>query len=167
MLHNFIKKKGIYIAIGITVFGLLGIPLLLWLASVIVIGTGAILLLLLGCGSLGLTLWKYVKDDIDMDYRHFAMYAFAGFGMCLLNLILILNYTIRINSYSETFKISRRGGYTQIIHSDNKDYQALERNLDTYIKENLTASYPAKKVAITFDTGLFGFDMIRDCNFTN
>ena len=100
-----------------------------------------------------------------MEYHHFTMYAFAGFGMCLVNLILILNYTIRINSYSETYKISRRGFYTQVISNENADCSALERNLDGYIKKQQTVSYFAKTVTITFDTGLFGFDMIRDCVF--
>jgi hypothetical protein len=167
MLQNFIRKKGIYIAITITVCGLIGIPILMWFASVIVIDSGTILLLLLCSGMLGLILWKYVKDDIDMEYHHFAMYAFAGFGMCLVNLILLLNFTIRINSHSETYKIARFGYDNQIILTGNADYIALERNLDTYVKEHLKDSYSAEKVRITFDTGLFGFDMINNCTFSN
>ena len=167
MFKNFIRKKGIYLAIAITVCGLIGIPILMWFASVVVIASGTILLLLLCCGMLGLILWKYVKDDIDMEYHHFAMYAFAGFGMCLVNLILLLNFTVRISNRSETYKISRRGYDNQIILAGNDDYSALERNIATYIKEHENASYSAKNITITFDTGLFGFDMISNCKFIN
>ena len=165
MLHNFIRKNGIYIAIVITVCGLIGVPILIWFASVILIDSGKILMLLLGCGLLGLLFWKYVMDDIDMEYYQFAMFAFAGFGMCLVNLILFLNFTIRIQSYSKTYDISRKGAYSKIIHKGTGDYSALERCFDLYLKEHLNTSFSAKKVTITFDKGLFGFDMIHECNF--
>ena len=167
MLQNFIKKRGIYIAIAITVCGLIGIPILMWFASVIVIDSGIILLLLLCSGMLGLILWKYVRDHIDMEYHHFAMTAFAGFGMCLVNLILLLNFSIRINSHSETYEIARIGYDKQITLAGDADYIALERNLDAYVKEHFIDSYSAKKVTITFDTGLFGLDMIRNCTFSD
>ena len=167
MLRNFIRKKGIYIAIITTVCGLICIPVLIWFASVIIIDLGTVLVLLLGCGLLGLILWKYVQEDIDLEYYQFAMFAFAGFGMCLLNLILFLNFTVRIQSYSKSYVISRKGVYNQILHKGNADFSALERNLDKYFKEssNCGTSFPAKKVTITFDKGLFGFDMIHECTF--
>lgn len=165
-LKKFIRDKGVYVTMVFIVLGLIGIPLLLWFASVIVIGIGTIFLLFFGSGILGLIQWRYVKNHIDMGYNQFAMYAFVGFGMCLVNFILLLNYTIRISSHSETYAISGTGYYNEITISGDAEYNDLERNLNTYISEhpNDKAS-EAREVTITFDTGLFGFDMISDCKF--
>lgn len=148
------------------VAGCISIPLLFWFASEIVIGIGTIFFIFFGCGLLGLFQWKYIKDHIEMAYNQFAMYAFIGFGMCLLNFILLLNFTIGISEHSETYTISRKGYYNEIIIGGDEQNRALERNLNTYIGEHMdAASFDATKVIITFETGLFGFDMIRNCEF--
>lgn len=148
------------------VCGCISIPLLFWFASVIVIGIGSIFFIFFGCGLLGLFQWKYVKDHIAMEYNQFAMYAFIGFGMCLLNFILLLNYAISISEHSDTYTISRKGYYNEIIIEGDLQNRALERNLNTYIGEHLNdASFEGNKVTITFETGLFGFDKIRNCEF--
>lgn len=163
--ERFIRDKGVYIAMIIIVCGLISIPILFWFASVTVIGIGTLFFMLFGSGLLGLFQWKYLKNYLDMTYNQFAMYAFVGFGMCLVNLVLLLNYTISINSHSETYDISRRGYYNEIIIADAAKHNALERNLNTYISEHTDDAMEAKKVTITFDTGLFGFDRISDCRF--
>ncbi len=167
MWKNIVRKKGIQIAFGITACGLISIPLLIWFSSVLIIEGETLLVLLLACGLVGLMFWKYVREDIDMEYNHFAMYSFAGFGMCLLNLILFLNYAIRINTFSETYKISKRGTHSQVILSGNADLSTIESNLSNYLREHSTNYYVSKKVTITFETGLFGIDMIKDCKFTD
>ena len=91
-LDNFIRKNGIYIAMASTFIGLFaGIPLLIWFWNNTVISVGVVFLLLFVCGSLGLIQWKYVKNYLDMEYHQFSMYAFSGFGMCLINFIFCLN----------------------------------------------------------------------------
>jgi len=148
------------------VAGCITIPLLFWFASVIVIGIGSIFFMFFGCGLLGLFQWKYIKDHLEMSYNQFAMYAFIGFGMCLLNFILLLNHSIGINRHSETYTISRKGYYNEVIIGGGIQNKALERNLNTYLSEHMdVASFDLNKVKITFETGLFGFDMIRDCVF--
>lgn len=165
-IKKFIRDKGVYAAMLMIVAGCISIPLLFWFASEIVIGIGTIFFIFFGCGLLGLFQWKYVKDHIEMAYNQFAMYAFIGFGMCLLNFILLLNYTIHIGGHSETYTISRKGYYNEIIIGGKEPNKALERNLNTYIAEHRdAASFEINKVIITFDTGLFGLDMIRKCEF--
>jgi len=165
-LKQIIRDKGIYIAMIITVIGLIGIPVLFWFASVIVIGIGTLFFMFFVSGMLGLIQWKYVKEHINMAYHQFAMYAFVGFGICLVNFILLLNYGIKINSHSETYTISREGYNDGILLEGSNEYSALERNFTTYIGEHPDAdSFQAEKVTITFNTGLFGFDMISDCKF--
>ncbi len=167
-MKKFIQTKGVSVTMIAIVCGLIGIPILFWFASVIVIGIGTLFIMLFCSGLLGLFQWKYVKKEIDMGYNQFAMYAFVGFGMCFVNFILLLNYTIKINSYSETYNFSRNGFYNQIIIEGDKRNISLERNLSTYMSEHADgAASSAKKVTITFDTGLFGFDMISDCKFKN
>lgn len=101
-----------------------------------------------------------------MAYNHFAMYSFIGFGMCLLNFILFLNYAISISEHTDTYTISRKGYYNEIIIGGDVPNRALERNLNTYIAERMDdALFDVNKVIITFETGLFGFDMIRNCEF--
>lgn len=165
-MKKFIQTKGVLVAMIAIVCGLIGIPILFWFSSVTVIGVGTLFIMLFVSGLLGLFQWKYVKQDIDMGYNQFAMYAFVGFGMCFVNFILLLNYTFKINSYSETYNFSRNGFYNQIIIPDESRHIALERTLSTYISEHAdAAAFSAKKVTITFDTGLFGFDKIRECKF--
>ncbi|MES2140959.1 MAG: hypothetical protein V4511_14730 [Bacteroidota bacterium] len=165
-IKKFIRDKGVYVAMLMIVAGCISIPLLFWFASVIVIGIGSIFFIFFGCGLLGLFQWKYVKDHIEMAYNQFAMYAFIGFGMCLLNFILLLNYAIGISEHTETYTISRKGYYNEIIIGGDIQNRALERNLNTYIGEHMDkTSFEVNKVTITFETGLFGFDMIRNCEF--
>ncbi len=165
-IKKFIRDKGVYAAMLMIVAGCISIPLLFWFASVIVIGIGSIFIVFFGCGLLGLFQWKYIKDHIEMAYNQFAMYAFIGFGMCLLNFILLLNYAISISEHTDTYTISRKGYYNEIIIGGDVQNRALERNLNTYIGEHMIdASFEVNKVTITFETGLFGFDMIRNCEF--
>ena len=161
----FIKNKGVHVAMIMIVCGLISIPILFWFASVTIIGIGTLFFLIFGSGLLGLIQWKYVKNFIDMAYNHFAMYAFVGFGMCLVNFVLLLNYLISVNSHSEIYSISRKGYYNEITIESDLDVTDLERNLNTFISEDPEAAIMAKRVTITFDTGLFGFDMIRACKF--
>jgi len=167
-LQKFIRSKGIYIAMTATVLGLfVGIRLLFWLASITVISLGVIMLLIFACGALGLIQWKYVRVHLDMEYRHFAMYAFSGFGMCLVNLILLLNYTIPINTYTQAYTIAEVGynsmGY-EVSLTDN-DNDALEKSLSHYFNAHFEEAPALKNISITFDKGLFGFDIIRTCEF--
>lgn len=167
-IQKFIRSKGVYIAMIATVLGLfIGIPLLFWLASVTVINLGIIMLLIFGCGALGLIQWKYAREYLDMEYRHFAMYAFSGFGMCLINLILLLNYTIPISTYTQTYTIAQVGynssGY-EVSLTDN-DNVALEESLSNYFNVHFEEAPALKNISITFDKGLFGFDIIRNCEF--
>ena len=165
-LERFIKEKGLSFAMILIVCGLIGIPVLFWFASVTIIGIGTIFILFFCSGMLGLLQWKYVKNHIDMAYNHFAMFAFIGFGMCLVNFILLLNYTIRLHSHSETYSISREGFYNEIVIEGDTQNIDLERNLNNYLGEHPEESSSlAKEFTITFDTGLFGFDMISDCKY--
>ncbi|MGQ0828036.1 MAG: hypothetical protein ACT4ON_06550 [Bacteroidota bacterium] len=167
-LQKFIRSKGIYIAMAATVLGLfVGIPLLFWFASVTVINLGIIMLLIFGCGALGLIQWKYAREYLDMEYRHFAMYAFTGFGMCLINLILLLNYTIPVSTYTQTYNIDKvgfNGSGFEVSLTDN-DNLALEGNLGNYFNEHFNQAPVSKNISVTFDKGLFGFDIIRACEF--
>lgn len=167
-LQKFIRSNGVYIAMAATVLGLfIGIPLLFWFASVTVISIGVIMILIFVCGALGLIQWKYAREYIDMEYRHFAMYAFSGFGLCLINLILLLNYTIPITTYTQTYNIAEVGfnssGY-EVILIDNND-AALETSLGIYFNEHFEELPQSQNISVTFDKGLFGFDIIRACEF--
>ncbi len=165
-LKHFIREKGIYAAMIITVCGLIGIPILFLLVSSTVIGIGTILIMFFGCGMLGIIQWKYVKDDIDMAYNQFAMYAFAGFGMCLVNLILFINFSIPIKSHTETYTISRAGSYNEIVIADKDENGSIERVLNSYISDHPNdASSSANEITISFKTGLFGLDIISNCTF--
>ncbi len=162
---HFIRTKGLYFAMALTVLGFIGIPILFWFAAITVIEMGTLLLLLFFCGTLGLLQWKYVKNHIDMAYHQFAMYAYVGFGITLLNLLLFINYSITINSYSKKYEIFRAGYYSQFVIKGDNINRALERNLNSYIKDNMYSDQLTKDVTISFDTGLLGFDVVKKCDF--
>lgn len=165
-IQSFIRSKGIYIAMGATFFGLfIGIPLLIWFSSVMMIRVEAILVLLFALGLLGMVQWKYVKNLIGMQYHEFTMYSFTGFGMCMLNLIFLLNYTIRITQYPATFDIwfvQKSGSKTQIYLRGATGVE--QRNINNFIENHeLNVPEEAKKIFVMFDTGILGCDMVSSC----
>jgi MtfA peptidase len=166
-VKKFIKTKGIYVAMAATFFGLFaGIPLLILFYSNTLVSLGNIMILFFLCGALGLIQWKFVKDLLDLEYHQFSMYAFSGFGMCLVNLIFFLNHTVHIHSYSKTYEvisfINGSDGLKITLGGDGHD-ATLERNVASYIFDHNDRIPVAKKVTVDVVTGLFGFEMINDC----
>ncbi|MCW3104752.1 MAG: hypothetical protein JWO09_3192 [Bacteroidetes bacterium] len=166
-LKRFINSNGIYVAMIATFIGLfLGIPLLIWFVNVTIVNIGTLMLLIFLCGAIGLIQWKFVKHHIDMEYHHFAMYAFSGFAMCFLNFLFFLNLNFPVSGRSETYLIDRF--HIRIYHGSidvRLDDAALERNLTTFLNEHFEDIPDAKSLTITYTTGLLGFDSITDCRF--
>ena len=167
LLQTTIQRHGIYIAMTTTFLGLFaGIPLLIWFWSTTVISIGAVFIMLFICGALGLIQWKFVREYLDMEYHQFAMYAFSGFGMCLINVIFCLNTFIPIKNSSATYEIvSFENGNQglEIRLSGEGNSSSLERNVASYLIDNFDKFYDAKKVIVTRSTGLFGLDRLYDC----
>ena len=166
-VQQFIKKRGIYVAMISTFIGLFaGIPLLIVFYSNTMISLGNIMILFFICGALGLIQWKFVKNLLDLEYHQFSMYAFSGFGMCLVNFIFLLNHMIHINTYSKTYEVidwvSDSNGLTVILGGDGHE-STLERNVDRFIVDNNQKIPVASKITVVVDKGLFGFEMISDC----
>lgn len=164
----FIRTKGVYVAMACTMLGLFaGIPILIWFSTVIIISVGSIFIMLFILGAIGLLQWKYFRHHIDMEYRHYAMFAFTGFAMFMINIILLLNYTVKISEHSETYKIEWVYNYnnkTEIsIAGIDKRLQGKVNNFIIEGKKEVPEQ--SKTVTIVFDKGLFGFDMIGDCKF--
>lgn len=166
-LKEFISKKGVYVAMIATCIGLfLGIPLLIWFANVTIVNIGTLMMLIFICGAIGLIQWKYVKHHIDMEYHHFAMYAFSGFAMCFLNFLLFLNLNISIAGRTETYPVDKfhiriyRGSIDVIM-----DDMALARNLNNFLNDHFQDVPDAKSITVTYSTGILGFDSIKSCTF--
>jgi len=167
-LQKFIQSKGIYVAMATTMLGLfVGIPMLFWLANVTIINIALLMILIFISGGLGLLQWRYVYRFLDMNYYQFAMYAYSGFGMCLINFMLLLNLWIPISHHSETYAIKHFGVY-------NKQFQInLQEDVSTTIINNISeqANQLFDKtpdvhfVTVTYNTGLFGFDTFGTCDF--
>ena len=170
-LKSFIKAKGIYIAMATTFIGLfLGIPMLTYFWSTTVISAGTIILLLFLCGALGLFQWRFVKHHLDMEYHQFSMYAFTGFGMCLLNLIFLLNHMFHISTSVKTYEVVsfRNGTYgLEIMLQGEGNSSSLERGVEDYIEEHYERIPVARRITVTTDRGLFGMEMIEDCRIVN
>ena len=166
--QTFVRTKGVYVAMTCTMLGLFGgIPILIWFSSVIMISIGSILLLLFLFGAVGLLQWKHFRNHIEMEYRHYAMFAFTGFGMFMINITLLLNYTVRIAEHTETYTIIWINNYnhkTEIaIGGVNSN---VEGKVNVFLNEhNSEVPEYTKKITIIFEKGLFGFDMIGDCKF--
>ena len=165
--QKFIQKRGIYIAMAATFFGLFaGIPIIIWFITVTIISVGKLFILLFLCGAVGIFQWKHIRDHVELEYHQFAMYAFSGFGMCLLNFLMLLNFFIPIHSHSETINVQAFN-----LHVNYGNYEvdlndaALARNLNTYLNDHFDKIPDFEKVTISYETGLLGFDMITDCKF--
>lgn len=170
-LKDFIKQKGIYVAMATTFIGLFfGIPMLTYFWSATVISAGTIILLLFLCGVLGLFQWRFVKHHLDMEYHQFSMYAFAGFGMCFLNLIFLLNHMLHVSTSVKTYEVVsfKKGPYgLEILLQGEGSNSSLERGVEDYIEDHYERIPEAKKVIVTTDRGLFGMEMIEDCRIIN
>jgi hypothetical protein len=107
-----------------------------------------------------------VKNLIDMEYNQFAMYSFAGFGMCLINFLFLLNMSFPMKERSESYTLAnfpiRLEDEEIEVELDNR---ALSRNLTKYLNDNFDELPAAEKLTITYTTGLLGFDSIKDCRF--
>lgn len=170
LIKSTIRQNGIYIAMTATFIGLFaGIPLLIWFWSTTVISIGTVFLMLFFCGALGMIQWKFMKAHLDMEYHQFAMYSFSGFGMCLINFILCLNYFIPVSSSVQTYEIISFGNGKQgpeITLSGEGHREPFERNVATFLSEHNERFSGAKKVTVSTKTGLFGFDRVENCELT-
>jgi MtfA peptidase len=166
-LEQFINKRGIYVAMIATISGLfLGIPLMIWFANVTIVNTGTLMILIFLCGALGLIQWRYVKDHIDMEYHHFAMYAFSGFAMCFLNFLLFINLNIPITDRKETYPVDRI--HIRIFQGDIDvmlNDAALARNLTNYLNDHFEEVPDAQSLTVTYAMGLMGLETIESCTF--
>lgn len=166
-LKQFVSRNGIYLAMTATFAGLfLGIPLLIWFVNVTIVSIGTLMMMIFLCGAIGLIQWKYVKHHLDMEYHHFAMYAFSGFAMCFLNFLLFLNLNVPVSGRTETYLIDKF--HIRVYHGSIDvmlDDDALARNLKNFLNEHFSEIPDAKSVTITYATGLLGFDSIRECRF--
>lgn len=172
LFQTTLQRNGIYIAMTSTFIGLFaGIPFLIWFWSTTVINVGGIFLMLFICGALGLIQWKYVRTYLDMEYHQFAMYAFSGFGMCLINFLFCLNTFIPVSHKTITYEIvsfqnGSQGLEVELAGEDNSI--ALERNVMNYLYENFFDTFEeAKKVKVTKSTGLLGLDRVENCELIN
>lgn len=166
--QHFVRTKGVYVAMACTMIGLFaGIPILIWFSNIIIISVGSIFIMIFILGAIGLLQWKYLRHHIDMEYRHYAMFAFTGFAMFMINIILLLNFTIRISKHTETYKI-------EWVYNDNNKSEIsiaglderMEAKVNYFISEGKKeVPGQSKTITIVFDKGLFGFDMIGDCKF--
>lgn len=167
--HRFIAKRGILTAMILTMTGLFaGIPLLVWLASIVIINVGTLMVLIFVCGILGLLQWRFVRQHLDLAYHQYATYAFAGFALCLLNLLLLLNIAVTVHERRETYLVQ------EFISTDEEgkfatalDDPALARNLEKFINGHYKEWPGGRTITIVFDTGLLGFDTISDVRFTD
>jgi hypothetical protein len=165
--QRFIKTKGIYVAMAATFLGLFaGIPLLIIFYSNTMVSLGNIFFMFFICGALGLIQWRFVKDLLDLEYHQFSMYAFSGFGMCLINFIFFLNHTVSFTSYSKTYEVISfypiQDGYEIVLAGEGHE-PALERNVASFIFSQYKEVSKPKKVTVVVATGLFGFEMVNDC----
>ncbi|MBL7888160.1 MAG: hypothetical protein JNL24_01335 [Bacteroidia bacterium] len=166
-LQTFIRTKGIYVVMATTAVGLfVGIPLLFWLYSKMVISIGLLLLLIFCGGTLGLLQWGYFKRLLDMQYHQFAMFSFSGFGMCLVNSILLLNYFTSIDSYSNTYQVAEMSIYNDAFHftlvGDDVDF-ALEFVVNDFVTNHYEQLPRIHQIEVQFETGILGINKVVDC----
>jgi hypothetical protein len=147
-----------------------GIPLLFWFSSAILIDVGTIFLMIFAAGGLGLVQWRFVRDHLDMHYNQFAMYAFTGFGLILVNFLLFLNLSIPISSRSETYDIRTFSFSSNLeVRVGDSETSSFAKNMSHYMESHYNELPPdlekMKTVTITFEKGLLGFDVISNCEF--
>jgi len=163
---TFLKTKAIYIAMAITVLGLFGgIPSMFFLYSKTLIGFGELLILFSVCAVLGLLQWKYLKNILGIEYINFVMYAFSGFGMCLMSFLLFINYFVIVSSSEQTYtveQVSVHYGEFDIILSEDVSSET-ERVISGYATENFQVLGANNIIKVELKKGLLGLTTIRKC----
>lgn len=167
-VQRIVKSKGIYIAMAATIVGLfIGIPTLFWLAGITRISVAFLMLLIFICGGLGLLQWKYVYRFLDMNYHQFAMYAYSGFGMCLINFLLLLNLFVPISNHTETYAVKHIGIYNGKFQINLGDEipQSIADNISEVATREFEYLPNIKFVTVKYNIGILGFDTFSDCCF--
>lgn len=167
-LQKMIKKHGVHIAMAATSAGLfIGIPLLFWIASVTAIDVALLLILIFVCGGVGLLQWRWVYRFLDMNYYQFAMYAYSGFGMCLINFLLLINLWIPISQHSTVYRIKHVSVYNREFRvSLEEDVGiALESFVSEYMNKQFETMPPVENVTVNYNMGILGIDTFGSCSF--
>ena len=85
----------------------------------------------------------------------------------MINIILFLNYTVKIAERSETYKIDWVYNYNNksevLIAGMDEEMGIKINNFLTEGKKDV--SEHAKTITVVYYKGLFGFEMIGDCKF--
>lgn len=161
---RFVRKYGLNVAMGATAIGLFGgIPLMFWFYSVMLVPVGMFFLIIFICGMLGLAQWRLVKDHLDMEYHHFSMFAFSGFGMCLSTFLLFLNLVTSIKTQSVTYDYAtvNLDNTTGKAYVNGSEYHPLAVNIDSYLEgRSYWFSSDTHTITIQYTTGILGFDRI-------
>lgn len=166
--QKFIRVYGINVAMGATFAGLfIGIPLLIWFTSLMLMPIEDIFLYIFIGGILGLVQWPFVKRKIDMVYHQFAMYAFSGFGMWFTIALLTLNLVTNTGTYEEQINMNFvyvNGNTRDIIVGDENS--PLSKNLHSYFStsEN-TYSPDARVMVIQYTKGILGYPRISGVRY--
>lgn len=167
-MQYLVRTKGIYLAMAATFIGLfVGVPLLFWFSSVILIDVGTVMLMIFMCGSIGLLQWRFVRDHIDMHYHQFAMYSFTGFGLCFVNFLLFLNLGIDIGTHSETYSLEQISINNNMnVRVGESETSPLAKNLSYFLSDHFEeVPEEAMEITVNYTTGLLGFDKVESCEF--
>jgi Mlc titration factor MtfA (ptsG expression regulator) len=140
-----------------------GMSIIVVLSSYTVISTGLLILYVIAFGISGLLQWPYFRRRGMLEFRHFVMYSFCGFGLCAVALMMLLNYSIPISApYRRIEPIERKdiidGRYEVVVQTrpGESKLPVLKIN-DLY---NGSAYVEIKMVR-----GIFGMEVIRDAEF--
>jgi MtfA peptidase len=145
------------VALGL--FG--GMFTIFYLGPYTVLSTGLTILYILAFGAAGMLLWPYFKRRGMLEFRHFIMYSFCGQGMCLMALMLVLNYYVPISAPYDRVEVIEKqelydGMYEITVHSS--DMPTL-RTGDPWPGTD--------RVRVTVVRGLLGIEVIKDVGFVD
>lgn len=149
-------------------------PTVFYLSSCFVFSAVGYLFMFLLTGTIGLFQKKYFLKRNILSGQFFILYAYAGFGSCVMCLLLWLNFLIPVSSvYSEKYKISGTRNapfFTPVLQRWNKPDTAFEGDIrpDNKLLEMLHVPHRnAPYIVFEYQYGIMGIIKITNLYYTD
>jgi Mlc titration factor MtfA (ptsG expression regulator) len=158
------RKWPMYVVVA-GLFG--GSVIIYYIRQHTVISTPLVITYLVAFGTAGLFQWPYFKRRDMLELRHFVMYSFCGFGLCVCALMFMLNYLIPAGSpYEKTLEIKSID-----LVSDKYKIKLADKDYDnvpgfSHLTVSEIEGYPdARFIRLTLNKGLLGMEVVRSVEF--
>jgi MtfA peptidase len=147
----------------------LGLIIILTLADDTLLETSTLVYAIIAGGCIGLLQWKYFRRSNALSPPLFVMYSFAGFGLNLVALLLLLNYLVPLDKSTETYairevKINRQNVESVTVSLQGYAYEEYPF-IRTFDKSSVHILAGSDSMKLSLSKGLLGLKVLNSYHF--